>query len=99
MYRDLLFLADVSVQISAISSNFSVIDYEHVLLIFCDIFSSMFLYIWKFKMESSSLDISKHTSRITLIVPIYHQITKKAEVYADFQGSVVTMRCFPFEKY
>ena len=54
-------------------------DHKHVLLICCDIFRSMFPIIniiWKFKMESSNLGISKHASRITLILPIYHQIIK-----------------------
>ena len=73
MCRDLLLFAGVNIQISAVSSTFSVTDHKHVLLICYDIFSSMFLIlnnIWKFKMESSSLGISKHTSRITLIVSI-----------------------------
>ena len=80
MYRDLLLFAGVRVQISALSSTFSVTDHKHVPMICCDIFSSKFLalnIIWKFKVEYASLGISKHSSRITLIVPIHHQITKK----------------------
>ena len=55
IYRDFLFFADVSIQISAVSSIFIATDLKHVLLICFDIFSSMFLIlnnIWKFKMES-----------------------------------------------
>ena len=43
MYRDFLLSADVSVQIRAVSSTFSVTDYKHVLLVCCYIFSSIFL--------------------------------------------------------
>ena len=80
IYRDFLFFADVSIQISAVSSTFSATDHKHALLICFDTFSSMFLILnnsWKFKMESESLGISKHASRITLIAPIQHQITQK----------------------
>ena len=55
MYRGFLLFSGVSVQISARSSTFTVADCQHVLLICCDIFSSMFLKlnkIWKFEMES-----------------------------------------------
>ena len=37
-----LFFADVSIQINAVSSIFSTTDLKHVLLICFDIFSSMF---------------------------------------------------------
>ena len=79
IYRDFLLLAGVSVQINAVSSTFSVTDHKHVLLICCDISSSMFLIlnnICKLKIESSSVGISKHASRITEVVPIPHQTTK-----------------------
>ena len=76
MCKDLLLLAGVSVQIHAISATFSVTDHKHVLLVCRDIFSSIFPIlnnISKFKMETSNLS----TSRITLTVPIHHQITKE----------------------
>ena len=76
IYRHFLLFADVSIQINAVSSTFIVTDLKHVLLICCDIFSSMFLIlnnIWKF----SSSGFSKHASKITLMVPNHHQITKK----------------------
>ena len=50
-----VFFADVSIQISEVSSAFSATDLKHVLLICFHIFSSMFPIlnnIWKFKMES-----------------------------------------------
>ena len=41
LYRDLLFaVVQISVRLSAILGN---TDYKHVLLIFCDIFNSIFL--------------------------------------------------------
>ena len=40
-----MFFADVSIQISAVSSTFSVTDLKHVLLICFDIFSSIFLIL------------------------------------------------------
>ena len=45
IYRNFLFFADVSIQISAVSSTFSATDLKHVLLICFDIFSSMFLIL------------------------------------------------------
>ena len=42
--EDFLF-ADVSIQISAVSSTFGATDLKHVLLICFDIFSSMFLIL------------------------------------------------------
>ena len=88
MHRDFYILfVGVSVQINAVSSTFSVTDHKHVLLIRCDIFTSMFPVsnnIWKFQMESSSLGISKHASRIALVVPIHHQITKKQRCICKF---------------
>ena len=76
-----MLFAGVSVQLIVISSTFWVTDHKQALLfICCDIFSSVFLIlnnIWKFEMEYSSLGIPKHASRITLIVPIHHQSTKK----------------------
>ena len=80
MLMDFLVFTGVTVQICVLSFTFSVTDHKHVLFICYDIFSSMFLIlnnIWKIKMKSSSLDISKHASRITLIVPNHHYITKK----------------------
>ena len=59
---------DVSNQISAVSSTFSVTDHRNVIFICFEIFSSMFPIlnnILKFKMKSLSLCISKHASRIT----------------------------------
>ena len=70
-----MLFAGVSVQMSAVSSTFSVIDHKRVLLICCDSFCSMFLIlnnIWKFNIESPNLGISKHASRITLIVLIHN---------------------------
>ena len=55
IYRDFLFFADVSIQISAVSSTFSATDLKDVLLRCFDISSSMFMIlnnIRKFKMES-----------------------------------------------
>ena len=56
MYKDFLLFAGASV----VYSTFSVTDHKHVLLICCDIFSSMFIIvnnILKFKLEFSSLGI------------------------------------------
>ena len=100
MCRDLLLFPGVSVQISAIFVTFSVTDHKHLLLICCDIFCSTFLLssnVWKFKIKSSSFDTSKHASRITLIVPIHDQITKKQGCMCKFSFSVVIMKCLPIE--
>ena len=102
IFRDFLLFAGVSVQISAASSTFSVTDHQHVLLICCDSFSSMFLIlnnIWKFKIKSPCLAISKQVSRITLIVLFQTKLPRITDVSVNFQFLIVIMRFLPVRKY